>query len=202
MIKQILLDCGGVLVKLQFRELMVQISGSEETADAFISHLWRQGSPWLRYDKGELNDREVAEELKKFMPKELCCFLDEFVERWLDALPPMEGMEEIVEALKKAGYPCYLLSNFAVKFAQMPERTPVLRKLDGMVISSQIHMLKPDPEIYLYTAEKFGFEPGQTLFVDDSLHNVEGAEKAGMQGYLFKNPVTFREYLGEMGILK
>ena len=102
MIKQILFDCGGVLVKLQFRELMLEISGNEETADSFISHLWRPGSPWLRYDKGELNDREVAAELKSFMPEELCCYLDAFVGRWLDALPIMEGMEEIVEELQMA----------------------------------------------------------------------------------------------------
>ena len=202
MIKQILFDCGGVLVKLQFRELMVKISGSEETADAFISHLWRPGSPWLRYDKGELNDRDVAAELKNFMPENLCCFLDEFVERWLDALPIMEGMEEIVDALQKAGYPCYLLSNFAVRFAEMPARTPVLRKLNGMVISSQIHMLKPDPEIFLYTAKTLGFDPRQTLFVDDSLPNVEGSEKTGMMGYLFTTPAAFVSYLREQGILR
>ncbi len=201
MIKQILFDCGGVLVKLQFRDLMVQISGSEEIADSFISHMWKPGSPWILYDKGEINSREVAAELKKFMPVKLQEYLDKFVECWLDALPPMEGMEEIVDALRKKGYPCYLLSNFAERFAQMPERTPVLKKLDGMVISSKIHMLKPDPAVYRCTAEILGFKPEETLFVDDSLPNIEGAEKAGMEGYLFTTPEAFKAYLQAHGIL-
>lgn len=201
MIKQILFDCGGVLVKLQFRDLMLHISGNAETADDFIANLWKPGSPWLCYDKGELDDQEVTVELKKFMPENLCAYLEDFVQNWLDALPPMEDMPELVNDLQEKGYPCYLLSNFAVRFWEMPERTPVLKKLDGIVISSEIHMLKPDPAIYQYTADQFGFKPEETLFVDDSIHNVEGAEKAGMKGYLFTTPESFKEYLRSMSIL-
>lgn len=200
MIKQFLLDCGGVLVELNFRQLMVEISGSREVAEYFVSHIWQPGSPWLRYDKGELSCEEVAAQLKDFLPAEYHAYLEPFVKRWLDALPPMEGMEEIVDALRERGYPCYLLSNFAKRFREMPERTPVLKKLDGMVISSQIGMLKPDPAIYLRTAEILGFAPADTLFVDDSLPNIEGARKAGMQGYLFTTPAAFRDYLRQQGI--
>lgn len=201
MIKQILFDCGGVLVQMKFRDMMLKISGSEEIADYFISHIWGPGSPWIRYDKGELNTREITAELKKYMPAEYHSYLEEFVKVWLDALPPMDGMEEIVDALHEKGYPCYLLSNFAECFEQMPARTPVLKKMDGMVVSYRIHMLKPDPAIYLYTAETLGFKPGETIFVDDSPQNIEGAEKAGMEGYLFTTPAAFQAYLQERGIL-
>lgn len=201
MIKQILFDCGGVLTKMKFRDIMLEISGSEEITRYFINHIWKSGSPWLRYDKGELNTQQIAEELKKFMPTEYHSYLETFVNVWLDALPPMEGMEEIVDALHQQGYSCYLLSNFSERFEQMPDRLPVLKKLDGMVVSYQVHMLKPDPAIYLYTAGKLGFLPEETIFVDDNLPNVEGAKKAGMEGYLFTTPTAFRAYLQERGIL-
>jgi len=201
MIKQFLFDCGGVLVELNFRELMEEISGSQEIAEYFIRHIWQPGSPWLQYDKGELSSEEVADRLKEFLPAEYHAYLEPFVKRWLDALPPMEGMEEIVNALREKGYPCYLLSNFAKRFREMPERAPVLQKLDGIVASYQIHMLKPDPAIYLYTAEALRFKPEETLFVDDSLKNVEGAKKAGMEGYHFTTPEAFEQYLKERGIL-
>lgn len=201
MIKQILFDCGGVLAELNFRQLMEDISGSRETADFFISRIWQPDSPWLRYDSGDLNTAQIKEELKKYMPPELRVFLEEFVDRWLEALPPMAGMEEIVDRLKERGYPCYLLSNFSEGFARMPERTPVLQKLDGMVISYEIHMLKPDPEIFRYTAQTLGFALEETLFVDDNLHNVQASEQVGMTGYLFTTPDAFKTYLQETGIL-
>jgi HAD superfamily hydrolase (TIGR01509 family) len=200
MIKQFLFDCGGVLVELNFRELMVEISGSQEIAEYFIRHIWQPGSPWLRYDKGELSCEEVTAQLKEFLPPEYHTYLEPFVKRWLDALPPMEGMEEIVDALREKGYPCYLLSNFAKRFREMPDRTPVLKKLDGMVISSAIHMLKPDPAIYVETAKILGFNLEDTLFVDDSLPNVVGARKAGMQGYLFTTPAEFKAYLRQLDL--
>ena len=201
MIKQILFDCGGVLVELNFRQLMEKISGSKEITDYFIEKLWSPDSPWLRYDKGELNTQQVMVELKAFMPEQYHAYLEEFVDRWLEALPPMAGMEEIVDDIRKRGYLCYLLSNFSEGFARMPERTPVLRKLDGMIISYQIHMLKPDPEIFHYTAGNFGFDPKETLFVDDNLHNVEAATAVGMESYLFTTPAAFRAYLQEKGII-
>ena len=83
----------------------------------------------------------------------------------------------------------------------MLERVPVLKKLDGLVVSYRIHLLKPDPAIYLYAAKNLGIKPEETLFVDDVLANVEGARKVGMEGYLFTTPEDFAEYLKKSGIL-
>jgi putative hydrolase of the HAD superfamily len=83
----------------------------------------------------------------------------------------------------------------------MPERTPVLSKMDGMVISYEIHMLKPDPAIFRYTLETFGIKAEETLFIDDNLHNVEAARELGIVSYQFTTPERFRNYLQEQGIL-
>ena len=201
MIKQILFDCGGVLVELNFRDLMRQICGSEEIANLFIRKLWSPDSPWLRYDNGDLNTQQVRVELKNYMPAQYHSYMEAFVDRWLEALPPMAGMEEIVDAIKSKGYPCYLLSNFSEGFQMMPERTPVLQKMDGMVISYEIHLLKPDPAAFRYVAQKYGIKLEETLFVDDHLPNVEAARNLGMVGYQFTTPEAFRAYLQESGIL-
>ena len=114
----------------------------------------------------------------------------------------MEDMEELVDELHAQGYPCYLLSNFPEPFAEMPARTPVLQKLDGMVISYQIHMLKPDPAIFLRAAEILGITPAETIFIDDSLPNVEGAKKAGMEAYHFSTPADLKTHFRQLNILK
>ena len=149
MIKQFLFDCGAVLVELNFRQLVEEITGSKTVAEDFIRLLWSADSPWLRYDRGDLNTAQVREALLEYMPSQYREATEAFVSRWLEALPPMDGMEELVGQIKEKGYPCYLLSNFSEGFRLMPERTPVLSKMDGMVISYEIHMLKPDPAIFL-----------------------------------------------------
>lgn len=201
MIKQILFDCAGVLTEMNFRGMMLKLSGSEEIADCFVSHLWSPDSPWHLYDKGELDTQQIVEELRKFMPVELHAYLQEFIEVFPDVFPPMAGMEEMVDALHARGYRCYLLSNFPACFEEMLRRTPVLQKLDGMVVSYRIHMLKPDPATFLKAAQILGIDPAETVFIDDSLPNVEGAKKAGMEAYHFTSPADLTAYFRTLGIL-
>lgn len=201
MIKQILFDCAGVLTHMNFREMIRNISGSEELADYFIRHLWAPGSPWHLHDKGELNGEQVIEALKETMPEALHRSIGIFVRNFPDAFPPMAGMEQLVDALHSRGYGCYLLSNFPESFRELPPRTPVLNKLDGMVISYQIHMLKPDPAIFLEAARILNIDPAETVFIDDSLPNVEGARKAGMEAYHFTSPEDLSDHFKALGIL-
>lgn len=201
MIKQILFDCGGVLVELNFRQLMEEISGNKELADAFISRLWSPGSPWLRYDSGELNTTQVEAAMKEYLPQEFHNTLEAFLSRWLDVLPPMAGMEELVDELKAQGLGCYVLSNFSEGFQQMPAKTPVLQKMDGMVISYETHLLKPDPEAYYNALNTFGLKAEGTLFVDDNAHNVDAAIACGLAGYHFITADLFRRYLQNAGLL-
>ncbi len=201
MIKQILFDCGGVLVELNFRQLMEEISGSKELADAFISRLWSPGSPWLRYDSGELNTQQVEIALKAYLPQEFHNALEAFVSRWLDVLPPMAGMEELVDQIQAQGLGCYVLSNFSEGFQQMPAKTPVLQKMDGMVISYETHLLKPDPAAYYNALNLYGLKAEETLFVDDNAHNVDAAIACGLAGYHFITADAFRAYLYNAGIL-
>lgn len=55
---------------------------------------------------------------------------------------------------------------------------------DAVVISDQVGLRKPNPEIYELTATKIGLPPGECLFVDDTEHNLPAARDLGM-GTLF-----------------
>lgn len=201
MIKNILFDCAGVLTQMNFRGLMLDISGSEELADSLVANLWQPGSPWLLYDKGELNSRQIVGELKNFLPVVLHPYLQTLIDRLLEAFPPMEGMEALVDQLHQKGYSCYLLSNFPDRFAGLPAITPILQKLDGMVISYQIHMLKPDPAIFLRAAQILGIEPNETIFIDDNAPNVLSAKTVGMAGHHFTSVEDLKSHFLQAGIL-
>jgi FMN phosphatase YigB (HAD superfamily) len=65
----------------------------------------------------------------------------------------------------------------------------LLRELfDVAVISAEVHLHKPQPEIYLLAAERLGVEPAQCIFVDDLRENCEGAETVGMTAVRHRNP--------------
>ena len=71
MIKNILFDCAGVLTHMDFRAMMLKLSGSEVLADCFVNTLWSPGSPWFLYDRGDLDSSQIVAELQKFLPESL-----------------------------------------------------------------------------------------------------------------------------------
>lgn len=55
---------------------------------------------------------------------------------------------------------------------------------DTIVISGEVGLRKPEPEIYQLTCERLGLEPAECVFVDDMQPNVLGARKVGMTAIL------------------
>lgn len=201
MIKQIVFDCNGVLGLLDFKAYISGISGDPAHGQLILDKLWIQGSPWLEYDRGLHTKAEMVDILNAYLPEIPKEIFKIFLDGWARNLMPIDGMEELVEELRGAGYPCYLLSNFNEQFEEIRPNMPVLQALNGEVISYHIDMLKPDREIFDHTAEKFGIEPSETLFVDDTLENVEGAIAAGYQAYHFTTAEDFREGLRRLKVL-
>ena len=76
-----------------------------------------------------------------------------------------------------------------MSWARSPRFTPEGLPLDAfchkIYASYEIGMLKPDVRIYQYLIDDAGINAAETLFVDDSIANVEAAEQAGMTGMLF-----------------
>ena len=59
---------------------------------------------------------------------------------------------------------------------------------DQIVISAEIGVMKPKAEIYLLALEQLGASPGEAVFVDDTVANVEGARAVGMSAIHFRDP--------------
>ena len=84
------------------------------------------------------------------------------------------------------------------------DRALLSELFDGVVISGEVGMRKPQPEIYLLAAARTGAKPENCVFVDDFSVNVEGAEAVGMTGIVHKDArttiATLEEVLGlELG---
>lgn len=110
---------------------------------------------------------------------------------------------EIIKKLRNKGYKTILLSNANASFFERKIYTtyPEFKDLfDDIIISSDIKMVKPDPDIYLHTLNKINSNPEESLFIDDSKTNVDGAINVGINGYLYTDSNLFAEYIKNLGI--
>jgi HAD superfamily hydrolase (TIGR01549 family) len=87
-----------------------------------------------------------------------------------------------------------ILSNMPMDFVPS-----IIRKFDWIswfdyaLWSCDVHMVKPELEIYRRTAEELGLSTAECLFIDDSIVNVEGAREAGMEAIHYLDFESFME---------
>lgn len=106
------------------------------------------------------------------------------IERLFAGLGPDEAMIAAVKAAGAAGIRTGLISNSWG--TGIYERAP-MEIFDATVISGDVGMHKPEPEIYRLGAERIGVEPAGCVFVDDLRENVAGAEAVGMTALLHRD---------------
>ena len=89
---------------------------------------------------------------------------------------------EILYKLKKKNYECYVLSNWSAEtFAGMTDDYPFLQLFNGLLISGEDKLMKPDAAIYELAISRFNLIPQETVFIDDKLENIEAAKKLNLK---------------------
>jgi putative hydrolase of the HAD superfamily len=110
---------------------------------------------------------------------------DGLIEGLFAGLGPAEPMIAAVRRAREGGVRTGLISNSWV----MDHYTDEVRELfDALVISGEVGLHKPQPEIYRLAAERVGAQPSDCVFVDDLRENCEGAERVGMTAILHRDP--------------
>ena len=110
-------------------------------------------------------------------------------------------MLELLQALKAKGYRLYLLSNAATRQPIYWARAEASKLMDGVLISAEVKLLKPDPQIYRTFLHKFALRPEECVFIDDTPINVEGALYENMAGIVFNMDVpALAESLRTLGV--
>ena len=136
-------------------------------------------------DRGSLTDEQAAEIMCRRIPERLHEAVHKLVAFWDRPILEIEGVYELIEELKSLGYPIYLLSNASCRQHDYWPRIPASRFFDGTLVSSDVKLVKPMPEIYLRLLQQFGLKADECFFIDDSTANVEAALYTGMHGAVF-----------------
>jgi putative hydrolase of the HAD superfamily len=120
---------------------------------------------------------------------------DGLIARMFAGLEPDEEMIGAVRAARAAGVGTGLISNSWG--LGIYDRAPT-ELFDATVISGEVGLHKPQPEIYLLACERLGVEPGEAVFVDDLRENCAGAEAVGMTAVLHRDPAATVATLEEL----
>ena len=194
MIKNLIFDFGNVVIRFDPYYMASCEAKNKEDIEILRSTVFNPVT-FEKTDRGLISLEEHIEMVLPSVPEYLKENAINLLTYWYNLLPVTEGMEELIIDAKKAGYNIYLLSNINVHFQNNAHKVPILKYFDGTVFSSEIHYVKPEKEIYEYALEKFGIEREESVFIDDRLINVEGAENVGIKGYLFKDAKSLKDYI-------
>jgi 2-haloacid dehalogenase len=152
-------------------------------------------------DRGRPFAEGVAELVERFPDQ--AELISAYHERWPEMLRgEIEGTSEVVEELLAAGVPTYVLSNASAETWPFGvERFPILGRFDGVLLSGEVGVAKPDPEIFDELCRRFGVRPETTIFIDDKAANVDAARALGFAAHHFKDAAGLRAELVRLGLL-
>ena len=201
MIKNVVFDFGQVMVHFRPRWMVEQYVSCEADVQLLTEVVFDR-LYWDRLDAGTITDEEVLDGCRGRLPMRLWETAEEIYGHWMDNIPEIEGMSALVQELKKNGVPVFLLSNISKGFAERAGEFPMLRVFDKMVFSAVCGMVKPDRAIFQHLCETCEIVPEETIFIDDSQKNIDGAKAYGIHGYLFDGNVEkLQGYLQGLGLL-
>ena len=123
-------------------------------------------------------------------------------EEWRASQRVIEPNVRLVSELR-ASYKLAILSNADISLRERLEGDIGIHHLfDDIVCSAEVGMAKPEPAVYLLSAERLGLEPSECVFVDDLDSNVEAARQVGMQAVLFSKDKgdDLRAQLATLGV--
>jgi len=179
-------DFGGVLVGPQTDADQRQLAAlARVPKDDFTSLYW---SYRLDYDKGLMTDVEywqtVAQNGGGTLTLDAIERLTELdTESWMHFDPVMW---EWLDQLRSAGKRVAMLSNMPRDLGEaLKLKTDRLGRFDQVTLSYELHCAKPAPAIYEHCLEGLGTQPKETLFLDDRIENIHGAEMLGIAAMQF-----------------
>ena len=209
MIKHVIFDLGGVLIDLDmprclesFRTLGADPSvilqrpnsASAENGRAkatLCDGLVANGAMDL-YQTGDISTEDFVSGIQKFCHPGTTA--EQVLEAWNDCLLDIPASKlEFISQLRAEGYKVHLLSNTNeahwVHIAEKHFGGMAEDYFDHLFLSQEMHMAKPNDNIFLAVLEQLGAKAGECLFIDDAQANVDAARTLGYNVY--KAPVKY-----------
>ena len=194
----IIFDLGGVLIdwnpEYVFRSVIPDEAKRRYFFENICTHDWN-----IEQDAGRT--LQEGTELLVAAHPEWETEIRAFYGRWEEMLGgPIEDTVELLRDMRDRGtHRLLALTNWSYEtFPVALERYEFLHWFEGIVVSGAEKTRKPFADIYQILLDRYNVDASKSVFIDDSLKNVEGAMALGIQGIHFQNPEQLRTILQEM----
>jgi putative hydrolase of the HAD superfamily len=180
-IRDVIFDLGAVLLRWSPEAIVAGFSDDAAVQARLLETVFRHPD-WQAMDLGQMTEAEALPRMAArvgLSEPVMACLMAE-TRAYLQPLAPMV---EILEACRLRGLGCYALTNMpAEMFDYLEARIGFFQLFNGIVVSAREGLAKPDPAIYRLTLARYGLKPGNTLFIDDKVENIDGARVVGLHG--------------------
>lgn len=200
-IEAVVFDLGGVLLDWNPRYLYRQLFDDDVAMERFLSAVcspeWNErqdaGRPWS----------EAVAELTARHPDQ-AALITAYYQRWPEMLGgDMPETVELLKELKEQGLRLYALTNWSHEtFPVARSRFAFLEWFEGIVVSGEERLVKPDPAIFHRLLLRYNIAPSRAVYIDDSPRNVSAAEGVGLHGLRFVDARSLRKDLIALGLLR
>ena len=199
-IDTIVFDLGGVLIDWNPDYVYNNIFPDEKERKWFYENIC---TPDWNEEQDAGRSLQAATELlvNKFPEHEKNIRI--YYDRWQEMLGgPIHETVEVLHHLKHhTDIRLYALTNWSAEtFPHALERFEFFKIFEGIVVSGEEKMKKPSAAFYSIIINRYRLDPSKTIFIDDSLRNIKGAEAIGITGIHFHNPSQLKEELQRIGI--
>ena len=170
-----LFDLGGVFFDWDPNHLYKDVFENIKEREFFLTEVCND--QWnIQQDAG----RSIAEAELELIPK-FPNYENEIKMYYKNHRKMIKGVFEksvdVLKKLKDKNYECYVLSNWSAEtFAGMTDDYPFLKLFDGLLISGEDKLMKPDSAIYELAKNRFNLNPKETVFIDDKRENIKAAK--------------------------
>lgn len=200
MYKNIIFDFGGVVVDFAPKDFLMnhfmnRLAEDETYALVFGSQEWQD------LDRGTISREEANRSMLENAARANRVFeVQTCIEEWAEMLRTKKDTVQIMRKLKAAGYRLYYLTNIPTDIMDELRQREWFSLFDGGIASCDVHLCKPEPEIFTTLMQTFRLAYDETIFIDDNKANAQAAYNLGITGILYKNPKSFERALRACGI--
>jgi len=194
MIRNIVFDLGNVLIDFNPSRIISSVFTEQEEQALILREVF-QSNGWKALDQGVISFKDHYQNLVSRLPQ-YAKEIEWILKHWHKDQPDVPGMYYVVETLHDYDFNLFVLSNASQRFYNFAlANNKIFKFFDGVTISAELKLLKPEREIYDQFCQIHNLKPEECLFIDDQLVNAQAAIDAGWQAYQFKGTQDLGSHL-------
>lgn len=200
-IDTVIFDLGGVLIDWQPSYVFLkEFRGNREKMDAFLSTIcaWEWN---LNQDAGYPLEKATQERIALFPEYER--LIKMYYGRWEEmlGLAHKDTLAILTYFKTQTDYRLLALTNWSHEtFPVALKKFPWLSWFEGVVVSGEEQLRKPDPEIYNRLLKRYSVNAQKAIFIDDNADNIIAAKALGFNTVHFKSALALAQDLGVLGV--